>query len=62
MCLPVFDELRQDNLMLPNGNCIPDLFDFTDQEMKVMGVDVKDVLIPSWYSKPLKQGMHRLTE
>ena len=54
MCLPVFDELRQDMLMMPNGNCIPDLFDFTEQEKKAMGGDIRDILIPDWYSKELK--------
>jgi serine/threonine protein kinase len=26
---PYFEELRDRNLRLPNGNCIPDLFNFT---------------------------------
>ena len=26
---PFFDELREENCMLPNGNPLPDLFDFT---------------------------------
>lgn len=32
MALPVFNELRENGLQLPNGNCIPDLFDFTEKE------------------------------
>lgn len=30
---PFFDELRDKNTKLPNGNPIPDLFDFSKEEM-----------------------------
>ena len=29
LCDEYFDELRMENLQLPNGNCIPDIFDFS---------------------------------
>jgi hypothetical protein len=41
--------LREDDLLLPNGNCISDLFNFTDKEKELMGPECMDVLIPSWY-------------
>lgn len=49
MCHPYFDELRQRDLMLPNGNCMPDLFNFSAQEQQFMGGNCKDVLVPGWY-------------
>jgi glycogen synthase kinase 3 beta len=30
---PFFDELREKNTKLPNGNAMPDLFDFTKEEI-----------------------------
>ena len=50
MTHPLFDELRQNNLILPNGNCIPDLFNFSENEMKKMGIDCREKLIPEWYN------------
>ena len=32
MASPFFHELRDEELSLPNGNCIPDLFSFSPQE------------------------------
>ena len=49
MCSPFFDELRVKDVMLPNGNCMPDLFGFSEKEKAKMGPDCADVLIPSWY-------------
>jgi serine/threonine protein kinase len=30
LTMPFFDELREEGLLLPNGNCIPDLFNFSE--------------------------------
>jgi len=30
---PFFDELRDKNTRLPNGNALPELFDFTKEEV-----------------------------
>jgi len=30
---PFFDELRDENAKLPNGNPLPDLFNFTPEEL-----------------------------
>jgi glycogen synthase kinase 3 beta len=30
---PFFDELRDKNTKLPNGNALPELFDFTKEEI-----------------------------
>ena len=50
LCMPLFDELREDGLVLPNGNCIPDLFNWSDTEKYMMGRDdIRDILCPKWY-------------
>jgi len=42
---PYFDELRVEYLLLPNGNCIPDLFNFSEKEIKDMPTDdIRDIL------------------
>jgi hypothetical protein len=33
---PFFDELREPNARLPNGKPLPNLFNFTDEEFKLM--------------------------
>jgi glycogen synthase kinase 3 beta len=58
MCHKLFDELRQEDLILPNGNCIPDLFSFTAKEKEDMGPECRDVLIPSWYDPVTSPGYH----
>jgi serine/threonine protein kinase len=30
MAHPLFNELRKEDLILPNGNCVPDLFNFSE--------------------------------
>lgn len=50
LCHPLFDELREDGLLLPNGNCIPDLFNFTAKEIDGMkNTEMREKLIPNWY-------------
>ena len=47
---PFFDELRDQATTLPNGNPLPDLFNFSKEEL--MRCDQKRVqeLIPDWYA------------
>jgi len=33
LCHPFFDELREENLVYPTGNCLPDIFSFTPYEL-----------------------------
>ena len=44
-----FDELRQEKTLLPNGNPLPDLFNFTDSEREFMGEEAHTYLLPEWY-------------
>ncbi|CDW74981.1 glycogen synthase kinase 3 [Stylonychia lemnae] len=41
-----FDELRQPGVRLPNGNAIPDLFNFTSEERNFAGSDIFENIIP----------------
>lgn len=46
---PFFDELREPNARLPNGKPLPDIFNFTDAEIKMAadrGDSVKNKLMP----------------
>jgi len=45
-----FNELRDPSTRLPNGQPLPDLFNFTAEEIKD-NPDVVPQLIPSWYKK-----------
>ncbi|CAG9336048.1 unnamed protein product [Blepharisma stoltei] len=47
---PFFDELRDQNTTLPNGERMPDLFNFTQEEIASTTPDVIQRLIPSWYA------------
>jgi len=47
---PFFDELRQKNTVLPNGDPLPDLFNFTSEEIR-LDPDTVSKLIPKWYKK-----------
>jgi glycogen synthase kinase 3 beta len=48
---PFFDELRDKNTKLPNGNPLPELFEFTNEEINSYSSEVIDQLVPSWYKK-----------
>lgn len=49
---PFFDELRDKNTKLPTtGNNLPELFDFTKEEISTYPADVISRLIPPWYTK-----------
>jgi len=43
-----FNELRDPNTRLPNGQPLPDLFKFTPEEIKT-APEVCEKLVPSWY-------------
>eukprot|EP00310_Coccolithus_braarudii_P012771 CAMPEP_0183336280 /NCGR_PEP_ID=MMETSP0164_2-20130417/4298_1 /TAXON_ID=221442 /ORGANISM="Coccolithus pelagicus ssp braarudi, Strain PLY182g" /LENGTH=368 /DNA_ID=CAMNT_0025505765 /DNA_START=108 /DNA_END=1211 /DNA_ORIENTATION=+ len=46
--MPFFDELRNQNLSLPNGRPPPALFDFKPQELFEHPPSIKGKLIPEW--------------
>ncbi|KAL0218281.1 hypothetical protein RCL1_009129 [Eukaryota sp. TZLM3-RCL] len=46
---PFFDELRQFGLVLPNGQPLPPLFDFTELEQKSMGPVIYQKLMPNHF-------------
>ena len=46
---PYFDELRDEGLVYPNGNLLPDLFNFSDLEIEGLHRDQLDILVPKWY-------------
>jgi len=48
---PFFDELRQQSTLLPNGKPLPELFNFSPEEIKY-DADSVEKLVPSWYKKP----------
>lgn len=48
---PSFDELRDPGCKLPNGNPLPGLFDFTQEECSQATPEIMEQLIPSWHKK-----------
>ncbi len=49
---PYFDELREEGLQFPNGNCLPDLLNFTSFELGINPEpELLEQLIPPWYQK-----------
>ncbi len=46
-----FDELRDPNTRLPNGQPLPDLFNFTQEEINLEPQTVQQ-LVPGWYNGP----------
>ena len=49
MAHPFFDELREENLVFPTGNCLCDIFNFTPFEMEGADPDVVENIVPEWY-------------
>ena len=45
-----FDELRDKNTLLENGNPLPNLFNFNDQELRADQRFIVEHLIPEWYN------------
>lgn len=50
---PFFNELRDETTKLPNGAAMPDLFNFTKEELSEVSDDKLTALIPSWYNKKI---------
>ena len=46
---PFFDELRDQRTKLPNGDPLPNLFNFTKEELSKMTEEYREKLIPKWY-------------
>jgi glycogen synthase kinase 3 beta len=47
---PFFDELRDEKTLLPNGKPLPDLFNFSPEEVK-LDPQAAEKATPSWYKK-----------
>jgi len=62
MCHPFFNELREQDTYLPTGNCLPDLFDFSPEEMQEMKGECRDILIPSWYDPHTTPQLHTVDQ
>jgi glycogen synthase kinase 3 beta len=45
-----FDQLRDPNCRLPNGNPLPNLFNFSAHELQTVTSDTRNRLIPEWYA------------
>lgn len=46
---PYFDDLRDENLTFPQGNLLPDIFNFSKFEVEGMQPDNLMILVPKWY-------------
>ena len=46
---PWFDELRDEGMVFPHWNLMPDLFNFSQFEIADMPSENLDILIPQWY-------------
>lgn len=55
LCHPYFDELREPNAKLPNGNAMPNLFEFTKEEISTTSPQVLEELIPDWLKLQIKE-------
>ena len=49
MLHPFFDELRSEATRLPNGDPLPDLFQFTREELSTADEAQQERLTPDWY-------------
>ena len=55
---PYFDELREEGLMFPNGNCLPDVMNFSEFELgDTPEPALLERLIPDWYLE--QKGLRR---
>ena len=54
LCHPFFDELREEDVILSNGRPMPDLFNFTREELSVRP-DLIKRLVPSRVEGSLRQ-------
>lgn len=46
---PWFDELRDEGMVFPHGNLMPDLFNFSAFEIKGVLPENLQILVPQWY-------------
>ena len=46
---PFFDQLRDQNCKLPNGDPLPQLFNFSTEEIHFVGPELIERLTPSWH-------------
>ena len=53
--MPVFDELREQSLRLPNNAQPPPLFDFKEQELMDHPPSIKQKLIPEWWLRQQRE-------
>lgn len=53
--MPFFDELREQGTRLPNGNPMPDLFKFTNEEISTTTPQMMDALVPDWVKDRIKE-------
>jgi len=55
---PLFDELRMQDAKISSTKPLPQLFDFSKEEISLMDAEMKSKLIPEWYSasKPKAAG------
>ena len=54
ICHPFFDELRQPETTLPNGNPLPDLFNFAKEELMQASAETVQQLVPDWYRQRME--------
>ena len=56
---PYFDELREEGLQFPTGNCLPNIFDFTKKEIsKDIDPSILLIIKPDWYRDQLLKIKH----
>eukprot|EP00826_Nyctotherus_ovalis_P014034 TRINITY_DN1386_c0_g1_i12.p1 TRINITY_DN1386_c0_g1~~TRINITY_DN1386_c0_g1_i12.p1 ORF type:complete len:268 (-),score=63.95 TRINITY_DN1386_c0_g1_i12:151-954(-) len=48
---PWFDELREQRTRLPSGGRLPDLFNFTEEEIRQASPEQLARLVPEWYTR-----------
>jgi len=51
---PFFDELRVEGTTLPNGNPLPELFNFAKEELMSTTPDTVQRIIPEWFRAKLE--------
>jgi glycogen synthase kinase 3 beta len=56
-----FDELREEGLLFPNGNCLPDVLNLTAFELGENPEPLTlETLIPDWYLKQKNTSYERI--
>lgn len=46
---PFFDPLRDPKCVLPDGSPLPELFNFTEHELRAMSPHAKSIAVPQWW-------------